>query len=481
MPTPDALATTDRLQWSVRVLERAADGDAVFEELLGGEPTAFWLDGSLTDRAARRVSVLGTTAGPDAEVLVRSVTDGDVFTELRALLAARRARLGPAPADLADLFSGGYVGFFGYELKALTGGAIAHESPVPDAVWIWANRFIVIDHDRDVVVLVAIHPPGATGAADWLDRAAAAVSTSRPSPPVDQAAADHSPVGRAPVERPAVAGLDLEARLEQDRDTYLAGIGAVREALVAGEAYEVCLTDRVRLPAVAEPLDFYRWQRGRNPAPYSAFLRHGGLALASSSPERFLTVDADGWAECRPIKGTAPRHPDPARDEVVAKALAADEKTRAENLMIVDLIRNDLGRVSRPGTVQVPQLMAVETYRTLHQLVTTVRGRLRPGADALDAVRACFPPGSMTGAPKLRAMELIDDLEWSARGPYAGALGYLTVDGRADLSVVIRTAVLTPDATVVGAGGAIVLDSDPAAEYDEMVLKATATVRGRTG
>jgi aminodeoxychorismate synthase component I len=251
-------------------------------------------------------------------------------------------------------------------------------------------------------------------------------------------------------------------------------------ALEAGETYEVCLTNRVRLPAVENPFDFYLWQRERNPAPYSAFLRYGDLAVASSSPERFLTVDADGWAECRPIKGTAPRSEDPAQDQLVAKALAEDEKTRAENLMIVDLIRNDLGRVSQPGTVQVPQLMAVESYQTVHQLVTTVRGRLRDDVDAVDAVRACFPPGSMTGAPKIRTMELLDELEWSARGVYSGALGYLTVDGRADLSVVIRTAVMTPDETVVGAGGAIVLDSDPVAEYDEMVLKATATIQGRT-
>jgi aminodeoxychorismate synthase component I len=275
---------------------------------------------------------------------------------------------------------------------------------------------------------------------------------------------------------PSIASVDLEAHLEQDRATYLAGIDACMAALEAGRTYEVCLTNRVRLPAVEDPLEFYLWQREQNPAPYSAFLRYGELAVASSSPERFLTVDADGWAECRPIKGTASRLDDAAQDELAAKALAEDEKTRAENLMIVDLIRNDLGRVSVPGTVQVPQLMVVESYQTVHQLVTTVRGRLRPDVDALDAVRACFPPGSMTGAPKIATMELLDALEWSARGVYSGALGYLTLDGRADLSVVIRTAVLTPDGTVVGAGGAIVLDSDPVAEYDEMVLKATATI-----
>ena len=467
MPTRADLpsAGSDPLTWSVRSLDRALDGESVYRELLADEPAAFWLDGSLTDRGDRRVSVLGTTTGAGAEVVVRDAAEGDIFAELQELLGAQRARLDAVPEELKNVFSGGYVGYFGYELKSLTGGASAYESPTPDALWIWANRFVVIDHDENRSLLVAVHPPGSTEAAAWLDRAEASAGVWSMGWP----------------DSPAIASLDLEAHLEQDRATYLAGIDACMAALEAGETYEVCLTNRVRLPAVEDPFDFFRWQRSRNPAPYSAFLRYGELAVASSSPERFLTVDADGWAECRPIKGTAPREADPAQDQLAAKALAEDEKTRAENLMIVDLIRNDLGRVSQPGTVQVPQLMAVESYQTVHQLVTTVRGRLRPSVEAIDAVRACFPPGSMTGAPKIRTMELLDELEWSARGVYSGALGYLTVDGRADLSVVIRTAVMTPDGTVVGAGGAIVLDSDPVAEYDEMVLKATAAIRGRSG
>ncbi|MFI5730730.1 aminodeoxychorismate synthase component I [Kribbella sp. NPDC051587] len=436
------------LSWSVRTVDRALDGETVYRELLAGEPVAFWLDGSLTDRAVRRISVLGT----GSDVLVRDAADGDVFAELQTLLAART---GEPPAVLDGYFNGGYVGYFGYELKSLTGGTANHRATTPDALWIWADRFIVIDHDRDLTLLVAVGP-----GEDWLDRA-------------ERVIADWSMTG---VTRPAIADLDLEAHLELDRPAYLAAITRCMTALEAGETYEVCLTNRVRLPAVPDPFAFFCWQRATNPAPYAAFLRYGELAVASSSPERFLTVDADGWAECRPIKGTAPRDLDPFQDQVAAKSLAEDEKTRAENLMIVDLIRNDLGRVSEPGSVQVPQLMQVESYRTVHQLVTTVRGKLRSDVSAVDAVRACFPPGSMTGAPKIRTMELLDELEPSARGVYAGALGYLTVDGRADLSVVIRTAVLTPDGTVIGAGGAIVLDSDPVAEYDEMVLKATATI-----
>ncbi len=434
----------------MRTVDRALDGETVYRELLAAEPVAFWLDGSLTDRAARRVSVLGT----GSDVLVRDASDGDVFAELSTLLAAHT---GEPPAVLDGYFSGGYVGYFGYELKSLTGGTAAHAAPTPDALWIWADRFIVIDHDRDLTLLVAVGPASSE---EWLDRAV-------------RVAAGWSMAG---IVRPAITELDVEAHLELDRPAYLAAIGRCMTALEAGETYEVCLTNRVRLPAVPDPFGFFCWQRATNPAPYAAFLRYGDLAVASSSPERFLTVDADGWAECRPIKGTAPRDLDPFQDQVAAKALAEDEKTRAENLMIVDLIRNDLGRVSVPGSVQVPQLMQVESYRTVHQLVTTVRGLLRPGVSAVDAVRACFPPGSMTGAPKIRTMELLDELEPSARGVYSGALGYLTVDGRADLSVVIRTAVLTPDETVIGAGGAIVLDSQPVAEYDEMVLKATAAL-----
>jgi para-aminobenzoate synthetase len=449
------------LRWSVRTADQAYDGETVYRELLAAEPTAFWLDGGLV--ATGRASILGTTTGPGAEVLVRDVADGDAFDALRASLAARRAALDAVPAVLADVFCGGYVGFFGYELKALTGGSIAHEAPTPDALWIWANRFVLIDHERDRTLFVAVHGDADEAEAlAWLSRAEATGATWW----TGEAAA------------PIIAGLELEKHLEQSRETYLAGIEACRQALEAGQTYEVCLTNRVRLPPVADPLEFYLWQRRHNPAPYAAFLRHGDLAVASSSPERFLKVGADGWAECRPIKGTAPRLDDPEQDRLAAAALAADEKTRAENLMIVDLIRNDLGRVSEPGTVQVPQLMAVETYETVHQLVTAVRGRLRAGVDAIDAVRACFPPGSMTGAPKIRTMELIDELESSARGIYSGALGWLSVDGRTDLSVVIRTAVLTRDEAVVGTGGAIVLDSDPVAEYDEMVLKATATIRG---
>jgi len=266
-----------------------------------------------------------------------------------------------------------------------------------------------------------------------------------------------------------------------DRDAYLAKIDVCLNEIVDGESYEICLTTECHSEATPDPLDAYRALRARNPAPHAALLRLGELSVLSSSPERFLAVGRDRGVESRPIKGTAPRSPDPAIDGALRAGLAADDKARAENLMIVDLVRNDLGRVCALGSVQVPELMIVESYATVHQLVSVVRGRLRDGLDALHAVRASFPGGSMTGAPKLRTMEILDALEGRPRGVYSGALGFLGVNGTADLSIVIRTVVVTPHGCSIGAGGAVVADSHPEAEFDEMALKAQAVIEAIGG
>ena len=217
-----------------------------------------------------------------------------------------------------------------------------------------------------------------------------------------------------------------------------------------------------------EPLPLYRTLRHINPAPFSSYLRFGDAAVLSSSPERFLSIGRDGWMEAKPIKGTAPRGTDRVEDLQLAETLRTDEKTRAENLMIADLLRNDLGVVCDVGTVHVPHLMAIESYETVHQLVSTIRGQLREGVEPPDGIRACFPGGSMTGAPKKRTMEIIDELEHEPRGVYSGAIGYLGLSGGCDLNIVIRTIVMDGETTTIGAGGAIVMQSDAEDEYQEM-------------
>ena len=242
-------------------------------------------------------------------------------------------------------------------------------------------------------------------------------------------------------------------------------------------------TARVEHPLTPDQLfELYRTQRRHNPAPYVAYLRCGDFSVLSSSPERFLMVDTHGNAETKPIKGTCPRGANPQDDATAAHWLQHDAKTRAENLMIVDLLRNDLSTVSDPASVQVPVLMGVESYATVHQLVSTVTARLKPEMSAVHASAVCFPGGSMTGAPKPSTMNIIEDLEARPRGVYSGALGFFSADGGANLSIVIRTLVAHDNGLItLAAGGAIVADSDPNAEYEEMLTKLRAALPPSVG
>ncbi len=254
------------------------------------------------------------------------------------------------------------------------------------------------------------------------------------------------------------------------KDVYLKKIADCLEAIRAGESYEICLTNQLRGTCSWAALDYFEALRAANPAPFSAYIQHPDLQVACSSPELFLNVTASGRVTSKPIKGTLARSADPLQ-------LSHDEKTRAENLMIVDLVRNDLGRVCQAGSVRVPVLMGIETYATVHQMVSTIEGDLKPGLTALDCIRAAFPPGSMTGAPKLRTMEIIERLEAQPRGIYSGCIGFLSYTGAATFNVVIRSAVFTDGNVSIGTGGAIVSQSDPEKEWDELVLKAEVLVR----
>lgn len=458
-------------------IDRAVDAEAAFVELHAASTRAFWLDSAHVEPGLSRFSFLGDADGPDGEVLTFRVGDRSVTVEpsggvpypepgtIFDVLDRRLRRTVSGTDDLPFDLTGGYVGYFGYELKAACGGASVHRADTPDAVWVRADRFVAVDHLEDRTYVVAVvSPDAAVAARSWIERTAATLRwLAEP--------AQHQP---AP---PAADSRDISRWLVRSREQYLADIAESQRRLRAGESYEICLTDKLRLPAPDDDLAYYRRLRQLNPAPYSALLRLGELTVFCSSPERFLRVGRDRTVESKPIKGTTGRSADPGLDEQLRRSLLDDAKTRAENLMIVDLLRNDLGRVSEIGSVTVPTFMATESYATVHQLVSTIRATLREHVTALDCVRACFPGGSMTGAPKLRTMEIIDSLESEARGVYSGTLGYLGFTGTADLTVVIRTAVRWRDELTVGAGGAIVLDSVPLAEYDEMLLKAEAPLR----
>jgi len=446
-PAPPSAVTPLRHR---RLEEAWCEPEAVFGELYAGHDHAVWLDSSRTGAGLARFSYIGAPDGPLGHVVRHDVGAAEsVFDRVRRELARLRAEAPELPFD----FIGGYAGYLGFELKAECGAARAHASPLPDAALVFCDRVIAFDHRERVVYLVALGDPGT-----WLDETAARLR-----------ALAREPSRGMP---PAPSAGTLRFSLRDAPEEYLAKIAACRREIFEGESYEICLTTELRSRDALDPLSAYGVLRARNPAPYAALLRLGDVSVLSSSPERFLRVDRERVVESRPMKGTAARVAEPLEDAARAAALRRDDKTRAENLMIADLVRNDLGRVARLGTVEVPKLMVVESHATVHQMITVVRARLRPDADAVDCVRAAFPAGSMTGAPKLRTLEIIDRLEARPRGVYSGALGFLAVNGTADLSVVIRTLVASREGVTIGAGGAIVAASEPQAELEEMLLKA---------
>jgi para-aminobenzoate synthetase len=462
------VSATRKAFW--RELPRAVDAEAVFCSLFAASPHAFWLDSSLVVPGLSRWSYLGDASGPNAEIVSydcvdgyvavergghRQHHDGTIFDYLRVQPRASLQTPPPCP------FTGGYVGWFGYELQQDCGSRIRRKAQTPDSLLIRADRFIAVDHAEGKSYLVVIDAPEhETRAWQWLDETEAAIASVRPPPPV-------VPHGTKP----------LDVVMAQGERAYRASVEECLHAIREGESYQVCLTNELSCEADLDPLDVYRVMREINPAPFAAFMRWPGGAVLSASPERFLSADTHGEVETRPIKGTARRDPDSRRDQELREGLRQSRKDRAENAMIVDLLRNDLSRCCEPGTVYVSELFGVESYETVHQLVSTVRGVLRPDCTVTDLLQAAFPGGSMTGAPKLRTLEIIDRLEGRARGIYSGVLGWIGDDGGADLSIVIRTIVAQDGRFTIGVGGGVVAASTPQAEYAEMLLKAQASIK----
>ena len=408
--------------------------------------------------------------------LPRVDSTGDVLDRMRALLPAPPQRLPPAARALP--FLGGAVGFLGYELGtelAPVAAVALHardDLALPDAVLLLVDRFALFDHVLRRGFAVALGFAGdAVEAERRADEAASGLAAGLRGLGVDPEPGEAAPIGIGPSEAPTPLAT---ARGDFDEADYAKAVGDILDEIAAGNIYQANLTQRLAVACEADPFLLYRVLRRLNPAPFAACLELDDLAIVGSSPERFLRVDAAGRAESRPIKGTRPRNLDPGRDAELAEALVRSEKDRAENLMIVDLVRNDLGRVCETGSVAVPSLMAVERYASVWHLVSTVTGRLGEGCDAFDAVRATFPPGSMTGAPKVAAMRVIDRLEPIRRTAYAGALGYFDLRGGCDLSVTIRTLLLVEGQAYLHVGGGVVADSDPVGEHRESLDKARA-------
>lgn len=411
-----------------------ADAATTFRTTAAAHRRCFWLDRTHARGWPGLGSVVGWLADDDVSLSLdastglvlrhasgRSEVAGtDVFAVLEAEIAA-------GPDDAL------WVGYLGYasrpDLPARPGAG------QPDAVWLRVDPDHLVDVEPD--------DPG-------------------PAPPATIAAG------------PLV-----------DERWYAGAFDTVQEHLHAGRSYEVNLTYRVATDAPTDPVDVYLDLRRRSPAPYAGFLQHdvpGARGwLLSASPERFLALDAERVAEARPIKGTLPRGASPAEDRALAERLAGDPKSRSENLMIVDLLRNDLSRVCRPGSVEVPSLMQVESYAQVHQLVSVVTGHLHDDVSTVEALRSVFPPGSMTGAPKLRTMEIIDEVETTPRGVYSGTFGWIRPDGRADLAVVIRSLTTAGDGRwELGTGGGITVRSEVTEELEESYAKARALLGALT-
>ncbi|MFI6430932.1 aminodeoxychorismate synthase component I [Rhodococcus oryzae] len=464
---------------SVRI-DRPLDPKEVYEALFAHGPNSFWLDGSAALEPDSRFSVMGDCSGPLAEYVTYSVTETTVQVHRQGKLAREvhstffdymdkqlRARAVAPRPDLPFGFCLGYVGYLGYELKADTVGQLVHTSPNPDAAVVFADRALVLDHEANCCYLLALDDgSGDPEGARWLTATAAALS-------------EFDVVPHEPPSPPPLVHLDAdpEPRFRHSRDAYLALIEQCLSEIRSGESYEVCLTNTGTVDGPIDPLDRYACLREISPTPYNALLQFSGISVLSASPERFLRIGADRVIESKPIKGTRRRSFSPDTDEALRRDLGEAEKDRAENLMIVDLVRNDLSRVCVPGSVHVPKLFDVETYAPVHQLVSTIRGTLRPGVSVVDCIRATFPGGSMTGAPKVRTLEILDKLEDGPRGVYSGAIGYFSLTGTADFSIVIRTLVATADEVTFGAGGAIMAMSDPDEEYEETMVKAVTMKR----
>jgi len=471
---------------------------------LAEAPFGFLLESVVGGEQWARYSFLGTRPSgawrlQNGEVSTWTPAGGWVPVEADDPLEDLDARLQAwTPAEVEGLprFWGGAVGFFGYDvvrhIEELP-DAPADDLGIPDGLFVFTDIVLAIDNLRGRAMAIAAVPVGEEGelgggggghaVSDHGDRSNGAVDRLRVR--YDDAARRTEELVQRLAHGTSPAPLALGAEPEADppftsstsRADFESGVERIKEYILAGDAFQVVLSQRLGLSLDAEPFDLYRALRSINPSPYLYFLDLDGVALIGSSPEVLVRVE-DDVVTVRPIAGTRPRGRSAEEERALAEDLLADEKELAEHRMLVDLGRNDVGRVAEYGTVTVPDLMVVERYSHVMHIVSQVEGHLKDGLGAVDVFRACFPAGTVSGAPKVRAMEIIDELEPVRRGPYAGAVGHFNYGGRTmDTAITIRTVVATGGKAYVQAGAGIVADSDPAAEYEETLNKARALLR----
>ena len=439
------------------------------------EPHAFLFESVVGGERVARYSMVGVRPTArlvgDLTVLHLHQADGSVTALPGDPLAAIRAYLAPlkpAPVPGLPRFSGGLVGYFGFDLVRLN-EPLPNVPPdllgLPDIHLLRFDTVVVFDHSFNHLLLIThldltCHDVDTayTQAERELDALQARLAQPQPSRLVE------------PIDAPPIQYHSHTPRPEFER-----GIGRIQEFIKAGDAFQVVLSQRLSAPLAANPYQVYRSLRSLNPSPYLFLLRLGEASLVGASPELLVRVE-NGLVAVRPIAGTALRGATPAEDERLAAELLADPKERAEHTMLIDLGRNDVGRVCEPGSVKLTETMVIERYSHVQHIVSHVEGRLRAGLDALDALVACHPAGTVSGAPKVRALQIIDELEPVKRGPYAGAVGYLDFRGNLDTCIALRTAILTQGQVHVQAGAGGVADSTPAGEDEETLRKARATL-----
>ncbi|KAL2324798.1 hypothetical protein Fmac_023856 [Flemingia macrophylla] len=473
--------------------------ESIFCGLFGYEAeSTFWLDSSSTEKGRARFSFMGGKGGSLWKQLTFRLShqsDGNskgggylsmedsqgsaetIFLE-EGFLDFLNKELQSYCYDKNDYeglpfdFHGGYVGYIGYDLKVECGvTSNRHKSKTPDACFFFSDNLVAIDHKNDDVYILAIHEESSS-ISEWLDDTEEKLLSLNGSVRMS--------LGRQNCHPLTSSSCKAGFAAEKSREQYIEDVKKCLNYIKDGESYELCLTTQMRKPiAKLNSLGLYLHLRERNPAPYAAWLNFSkeDLYICCSSPERFLQLDRNNILEAKPIKGTIARGTTKEEDEQLKLKLQFSEKDQAENLMIVDLLRNDLGRVCDPGSVHVPHLMDVESYATVHTMVSTIRGKKRPDASAVDCVKAAFPGGSMTGAPKLRSMEILDSIENCSRGIYSGCIGFFSYNQTFDLNIVIRTIIIHEGEASIGAGGAIVALSNPEDEYEEMLLKTKAPTR----